>query len=81
MRSVNSFAKVEGHMSLVRDMQSNAIISTDDNEFNAYKKRRELDKKRAAEIITQQKEIDSIKTDVQEIKNMLVAILNARGIV
>ena len=81
MRSLNQFAKVEGHTSLIRDMSSNAIIATDDNEFNAYKKKREIEMKRNSEIAKQQIQIESIRSDVQEIKDMLNAILNAKGIV
>ena len=80
MRSVNTFVKVEGHASLVRDMSSNAIISTDDNEFNAYKKRRDLEKKR---IQAQQQQIDDIerlKNDMDQIKSMLSQLLSAKGI-
>lgn len=80
MRSVNSFVKVEGHASLVRDMSSNAIIATDDNEFNAYKKRREAEKKRVQLQEQQINDIEHLKNDMDQIKHMLSQLLNAKGI-
>ena len=79
MRSINKFVKVEGHASLVRDMSSNAIIATDDNEFNAYKKRREIEKKRANAQEQQANDIEQLKNDMDQIKHMLSQLLNAKG--
>ena len=79
MRSVTQFAQVEGHSSLVRDMSSHAIISTDDAAYNAYKSRREMEKKRQTVIDNQIREIESLKNDMLEIKNMLSQILSAKG--
>jgi len=80
MRSINSFVKVEGHTSLVRDMSSNAIIATDDNEFNAYKKRREVEKRRVQLQDQQVSDIERLKNDMDQIKHMLSQLLNAKGI-
>lgn len=79
MRSITQFAQVEGHNSLVRDMSSHAIISTDDAGYNAYKSRREMEKKRQAVIDNQIREIESLKNDMLEIKHMLSQILSAKG--
>ena len=79
MRSVTQFAQVEGHNSLVRDMSSHAIISTDDAGYNAYKSRRELEKKRQATIEKQVQEIECLKNDMLEIKQMLSQLLSAKG--
>ena len=79
MRSVTQFAQVEGHNSLVRDMSSHAIISTDDAGYMAYKTRREVEMKRQAVINKQVEEIESLKNDMLEIKHMLSQILSAKG--
>lgn len=79
MRSITQFAQVEGHNSLVRDMSSHAIISTDDAGYNAYKSRREMEKKRQSVIDNQIREIESLKNDMLEIKHMLSQILSAKG--
>lgn len=63
----------------MRDMSSHAIISTDDAGYNAYKSRREMEKKRQAVIDNQIREIESLKNDMLEIKHMLSQILSAKG--
>ena len=75
MRSVNKFLKVEGHNALVRDVSSNAIIATNDNEFKAYQKKREIEKRNKQLIEDQLQQIESLKSDVNEIKNMLSQLL------
>ena len=79
MRSVNNFLKVEGHASLIRDASSNAIISTNDVEYEAYVRRREQEKKRQSLFDQHSKEIESIKQDVVEIKQMLMMLINNKG--
>ena len=44
-RVIPQFAKVEGHESFVRDMSSHAIVSTNDDEFTAYQRKRFSEKK------------------------------------
>lgn len=79
MRSLNKFAKVEGHTSLIRDMSSNAIVSTNDVEFKAYQTRREIEKRRAQMIEDQVQEIQNIKNDMLEIKQMLSQLISTKG--
>lgn len=55
---------VKGYPNLYRDEQSNAIINCDDKSYNQYMnavKNRKM----------QQKEIDEIKKDINEIKSLL----------
>lgn len=79
MRSVTNLAKVEGHASLVRDMSSNAIISTNEADYQAYKNRRELEKKRQQTIDNQLKEIECIKSEMNEIKQLLSMLISDKG--
>jgi hypothetical protein len=79
MRCLNNFAPVEGHSSLVRDMSSNAILATNDNDFVAYQKRREIEKKRNAVINSQVQEIQSLKNEIDEIKTMLSKLIANKG--
>ena len=79
MRSViPQFAKVQGHDSLVRDMSSHAIVSTDDNEYNAYQRKRLLEKKQKQLVEQQAQEIASLKSDMEEIKQMLSQVLRGK---
>ena len=56
--------RVEGHKNLYRDENSGAIINTDSHGYSQYKKSRNI-------RLTQKEEIDSMKKDIEEIKNLL----------
>ena len=56
--------RVEGHKNLYRDEKSGAIINTDSHGYSQYKKSRSIK-------LTQKEEIDSMKKDIEEIKNLL----------
>ena len=55
---------VEGHQSLGRDPGSNAIVNTDDNAYDAYIKARNQSKRK-------DKELESLKAEIDELKNLL----------
>lgn len=75
---MNQHVKVQGHESLVRDMSSHAILNTDDEAFEAYRRNRENMKRQAEVIRDQSKEIASLKDDMQEIKQMLSILLKGK---
>lgn len=77
MRSVN-FLKVQGHEGLVRDTSSGAIISTNDNEYNAFKTKRDVELKRQRQIEEQVKEINELKNEMLEIKQMLNILIKGK---
>ena len=60
--------RVEGYSSLARDEESSAIVNTD---VNAY----QLAKKRKERMQTQSNEINNLKEEVNEIKNLLQNIV------
>jgi hypothetical protein len=60
--------RVEGHKHLFRE-DSGAIVNTDTAEYLQYVKLR-VEKKK------QREEIDQIKTDISEIKSLLMEIIN-----
>lgn len=80
MRScvTQQFAQVEGHRSLVRDLSSNAIICNDDEEYSTHRRRNELAKKHSKTVLEQANQIESLKCEVEEIKQMLVQILKGK---
>ena len=59
---------VEGHKNLYRDEKSGAIINTDSHGYSQYKKSRNIK-------LNQKEEIDSMKKDIEEIKNLLKLII------
>tara|TARA_Y100001972_G_scaffold29771_1_gene36655 strand:+ start:729 stop:923 length:195 start_codon:yes stop_codon:yes gene_type:complete len=58
---------VEGHKHLFRDEKSGAIINTDSHGFSQYKKSKNI-------RLTQKEEIDSMKRDIEELKDLLKKI-------
>ena len=60
--------RVEGHKNLYRDEKSGAIINTDSHGYSQYKKSRNIK-------LNQKEEIDSMKKDIEEIKNLLRMIV------
>ena len=75
---MTDFLKVTGHDGLVRDVSTKAIINTNKSEYLMYLKNREAAKSKNLEIERQQKEIQSIKDDVSEIKQMLSQLLKSK---
>ena len=59
---------VEGHKNLYRDEKSGAIINTDSHGYSQYKKSRNIK-------LNKKEEIDSMKKDIEEIKNLLKLII------
>ena len=60
--------KVEGHSHLVRDENSHAIVNTDIETYRLTMKRREIMK-------AQRSEINSLRNEVSEIKQLLVQVI------
>ena len=58
---------VEGHKHLYRDEKSGAIINTDSHGFSQYKKSKNI-------RLTQKEEIDRMKRDIEELKDLLKKI-------
>ena len=63
--------KVEGFESLVRDTRSNGIINTNQTEYSLYMKRVRDREKQGDEIRNAVKEINSLKSELREIKDLL----------
>jgi hypothetical protein len=62
-----SLIKVKDHPSLVRDAYSKNVLSTDTHGYNTYLEQRERLKR-------QQTDIESMKQDIQELKDLLLQI-------
>jgi hypothetical protein len=67
--------KVEGHDSLVRDVNSNAIINTSKTDYEFYLKRVKSREQQGDEIRNAVKEINTLKTELEEIKVLLKEVL------
>jgi hypothetical protein len=68
--------KVEGHEDLVRDVRSKAIVNTNSSEYKIYMSRFRTREKQGDEIRNTIKEINNLKQELFEIKNLLKEVLN-----
>jgi hypothetical protein len=69
------YVKVTG-TNFVRDTNSMAIINTDVNDKNEYYNKVKLLSLQKQEINTLKDEIDIIRSDMSEIKQLMVALIN-----
>ena len=72
---MSRFLKVEGHTSLVRDTNSNAIVNTNVSEYQIYMARVRSREKQGDQIRSAVKEINTLKAELREIKNLLKEIV------
>ena len=73
------FLKVEGYDSLVRDTSSNAIVSSSKTEYQMYMQRCKSREKQGDEIRGAIKEINNLKSEFKEIKNLLTIVLSKQN--
>ncbi len=67
--------KVEGYTSLSRDVSSNAIVNTNRSEYEIYMKRIRTREEHGDHIRTAVKDINNLKAELREIKNLLKEIV------
>ena len=68
--------KVEGFESLVRDTRSNGIINNNQTEYSLYMARVRAREKQGDEIRSAVKEINNLKAELREIKDLIKGVLN-----
>jgi hypothetical protein len=66
--------RVEGHESLVRDTVSNAVINSSTSEYTIYMARHRARNKQSDELRTACKEINNLKAELREIKELIKGI-------
>ena len=62
------YLKVKGHENLVRDKDTNVVININRSEIEQAKKRK-------AERIKKEQELNNLKNEVSEIKSMLTKVI------
>lgn len=71
-----NYAKVEGHVNLVRDQKTKAILNTDMNEYNNYIALRNSKQKDSNKIKNIEGEMETVKNELSEIKSLLRELIN-----
>jgi len=73
---MNNILYVEGNPSLVRDVTTNAIVNTNDSEYQTYLRNRDIMVGRVNQIQTQTEKINKLESDINDIKTMLKQLIN-----
>ena len=74
-----STIKVKGHTHLVRDLKSQAIINTDSDAYARYMARKAKQAKKDDEMRAVVREVNEIKSEMFEIKDLLKKVLDKDG--
>ena len=74
-----STIKVKGHSHLVRDLKSQAIINTDSDAYARYMARKAKQSKKDDEMRKVVREVNEIKSEMFEIKDLLKKVLDKDG--
>ena len=75
---MTEYLKVEGHKDLVRDVNSGAIINRNRSAYEMAKKRAAEAQKQRDEIRSATREINTLKCEMHEIKNLLLQIVDKK---
>ena len=75
---MGEYLKVDGHRDLVRDNRTGAILNNNKNAYLSYRKRVQEAQKQRDEIRTATREINTLKCEMHEIKDMLKTLLDRK---
>ena len=64
---------VEGHKNLLRDENTNAIISTDEAAYNDYMNRRRINSDKQAELDAMKSEIETLKSLLNDLASKITS--------
>ena len=72
---MSRYVPVKGHSGLFRDTESNALINVDKSAIQHAREKKELRKKKRQEEQELHQRVESMESDISEIKKMLQSIL------
>ena len=75
---MGEYLKVDGHRDLVRDTRPGAILNKNKTAYLSYRKRVQEAQKQRDEIRTATREINTLKCEMHEIKDMLKTLLDRK---
>ena len=71
-------AQVKGHTHLVRDLKSQAIVNTDSDAYARYMATKTKQKVKNDEIRGVIRDVNELRTEMREIKDLLIGLANGR---
>jgi len=73
---MNRYVPVKGYSGLVRDTETNAIINTDRSAIQRAREQKEMRKLKREEERQLRQKVDSLESDMSEIKHMLKDLID-----
>ena len=70
------YLRVEGHMNLLRDPNTNSIVNLDMSEYQQYIARKNIKSEENKKIENLEDDVANIKGDLDEIKSLLRSLVN-----
>ena len=70
--------KVQGHVNLVRDLKSQAIINTDSDAYAKYMARKAKQKEKDDEVRKVIRDVNELRNEMREIKNLIIGLKDGR---
>ncbi len=70
-----SYTKIEGYPDLVKDGTTGAVLSNNDSAYNAVKRRHKSKQLEKDQMQKQEKDINSMKDELSEIKTMMKTLM------
>ena len=71
---MTEYLKVKSDVSLVRDMDTNAIVNQNQSEFDKFMSLSKKNYKEKNELDTMKSDLDALKIDMEEIKSLLKSL-------
>jgi hypothetical protein len=71
-----SHSKITGHLNLIRDDKTQAVVNTSMSDYNAYILQKKLKEKENLKIQSLEENVANMKSDLDEIKSLLRSLLN-----
>jgi hypothetical protein len=75
---MEKLVKVEGSQHLYKDLNTGVVQNNDRAGYEAYMALRAANEQKRTQILTMEQEVDQLKDDVSEIKNMLKLLLERK---
>ena len=72
---MKNFYKVEGHNQLVKNPKTGTMLNTNFREIEHARKRKQARKESAGKESEMKKEIESLRTDMNDLKSMLQQLI------
>lgn len=71
-----NYSRVQGYDHLIRDESTKSIINTNVSEYESYIKMKSIKEKESQKIQKIEDDLSSLKSDIDEIKNLLRNLAN-----